>query len=302
MNKVINFHHVRDIYWFEEIILILKNKYTLINNETLNEVYYGNKKINNACHITIDDGDSSFYKIIFPVLKKYKLPASIFVSPKICINNSNFWFQELRGYNEKDLKRIIAEKFRLKFNLINKYSLFSVLMSLRLDQIWDVIKVYQKNNKINNKQPQNMTITDLLEVEKSGLITIGAHTMNHPILANETVETCRKEICDSMDGLKDILGHQIFNFAYPKGIPSIDFGNREMEILSDYGCTIAFTTEAKNFTRADNPLSIPRFGFSFGSKYFIKVKLFAGSYWGKFRNLKSKGESQQRKELLEILN
>ena len=33
-----------------------------------------------------------------------------------------------------------------------------------------------------------MSIEQLKEIDRDGLVTIGAHTMNHPILANENDE------------------------------------------------------------------------------------------------------------------
>ena len=99
MNRVINFHRVTDHQWFDTLICFLKSKYNLVDVQALKEFYDGNLNLKNACHLTIDDGDESFYNIIFPVLKKHKVPASLYVSPKICREKRNFWFQEIEEYD-----------------------------------------------------------------------------------------------------------------------------------------------------------------------------------------------------------
>ena len=39
-NKIINFHEVNDIKWFENVIIILKKKYHLISINELEAFYY----------------------------------------------------------------------------------------------------------------------------------------------------------------------------------------------------------------------------------------------------------------------
>src|SRR4051812_40576414 len=107
MNKIVNFHVVSDPVWFEEVILFLKSRYKMISIQSLHEYMSGSVEAGNLCHITVDDGDNTFYENIYPVLKKHKVPASLFVSPKICEGKCNFWFQEISGYDQRKLREII---------------------------------------------------------------------------------------------------------------------------------------------------------------------------------------------------
>jgi len=76
-----------------------------------------------------------------------------------------------------------------------------------------------------------MSESELKEAYDSGLVAVGAPTQNHPILANETEQTSRYEIQSSILELSDMLGTQVKYFAYPNGIPSLDFGEREIDVL-----------------------------------------------------------------------
>lgn len=299
MNKIITFHDVRDIVWFEQTIILLKGKYRLIDIKELEEFYFKGKELENSCHIAIDDGDKTFYDIIYPVLKKHNVPGTLFVSPKICKNSENFWFQEIAGSNEVQIKQIISLYFNININLLKDKQFDLILKNFKIDDIWSIIHSYKNLLDIEYREPQNMTIDQISKIDQEGLVVIGAHTLNHPILANENSERCKSEIIDSICDLEYFLGHEVKYFAYPNGIPSIDFGMREMEFLKERNIRLAFSTESNNFTKGDNPLSIPRFCISYGKPYFVKAKLLLGKYWDIIKNFKSKGEIQQRIELKE---
>jgi len=297
MNNAINFHGISNGAWFEGILTILKSKYTMISIDEIEDLFFKDKNISNKCHLTFDDGDISFYEIVYPILKRHNIPATIFVSPTIIKERNNFWFQEIKGYNHEDVKKIICEFLNIKFAVLNNYPLTAILKCLKIDQIWTIIEIYQKRFDIAPQKPFNITLEQLLEIDRYGLVKIGAHTLNHPILANESDEKSSFEITESIMGLKEILGHEIKYFAYPNGFPIVDFGHREIEILKKNNCKIAFSCEPGNFSIQNSPLSVDRIGFSHGSLLFVKTKLFLGAYWDSIRDFIIKGEIQTRIEI-----
>ncbi len=298
MNIIINIHSVNNSLWFETIICFLKSKYALIPVETLHEIYLGRIYIKNSCHITVDDGNKSFYDVIFPVLKKHHVPASVYVSPKICKEKSNYWFQEIQGYDQIELKRIIADMSNCSYNYLLKYSAEGILKTFPVYQIHEIIMRYRKITDTEKKVFQNLTVNNLKEIDQSGLVTIGSHTINHPILTNEDDASSKYEIVESVRELSTLLSREIKYFAYPNGIPILDFTEREMNYLNNIGIQLAFTTESKNISSFDNPMGIPRIGISDGeSLSFFKSKLFLASFWNTFKRLNPTGEYRERKEL-----
>lgn len=298
MIKIINFHLVNDIDWFERMICFLKSQYSMASADDVHYFYQTRTLLSKSCHITVDDGDKTFYDIIFPVLKKHNIPASLFVSPKICQERINFWFQEIEGYDENILRNIMAEALELPVDSLLKYSVPSVLKAMPVGQIHQLIKKYQKTTNTPPKPFQNMTVSELKEVDESGLVTVGAHTMNHPILNNEDDASSRYEIERSVSGVAELLGHDIKYFAYPNGIYKLDFTEREESYLTDCGIQLAFTTEAKNLSLNDSITRVPRIGVSNAENMlFLKAKLFTGSQWDKLKKLKTTGEFRERTEL-----
>ncbi len=300
-NLIINFHVLTDASWFESVILLLKSKYTLVDLsffENLNN--YEKKK--GFCHITFDDGDKTFYRLAYPILKKHNLPATIFVSPKSVISQENFWFQEVSNYDKNAMINILSRELSLPLEKIKKIPFKYILKCLPLTRIIEIFTIYQKETNTPRKQFLNMNLDEILEVEKSGLITIGAHTLNHPILKNESDENCYNEITESIVGLQKLLGHEIRYFAYPNGTPNIDFGDREINYLKKNNIHIAVSTEGKFISRLDNKLAFPRLQLSHGSMYFVKIKLILGAYAVKIKSLVFNSESKFRQNITSILD
>ncbi len=92
------------------------------------------------------------------------------------------------------------------------------------------------------------------QLDKSGLITIGAHTTDHLNLAENTPATDRFEILGSKAELESILGHSVTTFAYPYGL----YNQNVVDIVREAGFSTAVTTQANLPETAANALTLPR--------------------------------------------
>jgi peptidoglycan/xylan/chitin deacetylase (PgdA/CDA1 family) len=303
---VLVFHKEENGQLFEKIILALKARYELVSLIRLEELLLDKKGIKNICHISFDDGEKSFYNIIFPILKKHQIPVSLFVSPYIINTNSNFWFQEMEGYDEKTIKNILSQLLNISFDKMEKYSSSSILKCLPFSKIKRVAELYRQQTNCGKKSPKNMNADQLREVEASGLVTIGAHTLNHPVLKNEDDYTSCYEITESVKRLEALLDHPIKYFAYPNGRPGIDFGEREMNYLSGNKITMAFSTELGHLNYESNLLSIPRMGFArMGlppSNPLIAFRLYLGKRWINIKSIGKPSEKKVREQIGKLLN
>src|SRR5690606_30622499 len=73
------------------------------------------------------------------------------------------------------------------------------------------------------------------------LLTIGAHTANHIMLAKATAATVRTEMADGAARIEAALGIVPRHFAYPVGDPT-SAGPREFAIAAELGFRSAVTT------------------------------------------------------------
>lgn len=279
MSKVINFHDVNDAAWFESVVVYLKSRYTMVKSKALIDYYYKGKPLKNACLITVDDGALSSYEVIYPVLKKHNVPAIFFVSPLAAERTEkyNFWFQEMDNYDEEKLKNIFDRLLPETYN--NNLDVWDNLKTLNIDTLWQIIDTYQHDYSVATKPPQNMTVDQILQIDREGLVEIGAHTMWHPLLSRESAERSEYEIKESIKGLERVLEHKIATFAYPNGRKDIDFTEREYNILKNTDIKLAFSTQARDMNKTDNRMAVPRYGLTCGSLKFIAIKLTLGKYY-----------------------
>jgi hypothetical protein len=204
------------------------------------------------------------------------------------------------------LRETICEIFDCDYREIRKYMILSIFKSMKLHDIIKVINTIKKKYKIEVKKEYNITISQLYELHASGIFTIGAHTMNHPILSNETYNNVVKEINDSIEKLSEMLNINIKYFAYPNGTTNLDFNVREQMILKGKDIKLAFTTDNSFFNYETNSLSIPRLEFSdikIGSNsVFILGKLFVVPMWQSILTIifLGRNEIKERKEIKDL--
>src|SRR5689334_9187263 len=108
VDSVLAFHSVTDGVWFESLITSLERKFSFGSPQDLIRYYAGLRFDKPLCLITVDDGDRTFYQVMWPVLRKHRIPATVFVSPQVCSQRRNFWFQEIRAFTPELLRTTAA--------------------------------------------------------------------------------------------------------------------------------------------------------------------------------------------------
>lgn len=303
---VLYFHDEVDGTLFEKIILSLKARYQLVSAAELETILLQKADLKNICHITFDDGLRSFYDVVFPILKKHNVPVSLFLSPDIISFNTNFWFQEIEGYDSAIMQEIIAKQLKIDKQKIERFNHAAILKSFTYAEIDNIINTYQQHTDTQPKPSLNMNITEVLEVNASGLVTIGAHTLNHPILKNEDDESCKAEICQSIKKLAELLQHPVKYFAYPNGRPGIDFGEREINYLKENGISMSFSTEIDTLTLNTIMLSVPRMSFArmglSPSNPLIYLRLNMGKKWFDIKSIGKPSEKVMREKIKAALD
>jgi hypothetical protein len=177
-----------------------------------------------------------------------------------------------------------------------------VFKELTVAQMHDVLAEYRRMTCTPPRCGCNVSVPQLQEMVASRLVSVGAHTINHPILTNESDTSCTREIESSIADLSDLLAAPITSFAYPNGIVGLDCGVREAEVLRRQGIRLGFTTEARHLSRSDDPMQVPRIGVSDREPLAsIHAKFVLGSAWPKLKLLARTGEVVRRKRLSRTL-
>ncbi len=105
--------------------------------------------------------------------------------------------------------------------------------------------IYVVNDFIGT--PGYMTESELKEIISSGLVEVGAHTLDHLNLPQQSLIVKQQQIVTSKLVLENRLGIQIETFAYPYGA----FDSVSVNLVKQAGYTAAVSTNPGAFQPLD---------------------------------------------------
>ncbi|HEY6822496.1 MAG TPA: polysaccharide deacetylase family protein [Burkholderiales bacterium] len=173
--------------------------------------------------LTFDDGLRNNVSVAYPILRKLGLPATFFVCPQLIDRGQWLWNQQAR----QRLKRLDAEARK-------KLALEAGSPSAEVEPFIDWMKSLEPSVRrtveasVRKATPgfrPTFAERDAYDIsrweELRGLdpqiVTIGSHTLTHPILTTLTGEELETEIGGSRVVLEDKLQRPVELFAYPNG-------------------------------------------------------------------------------------
>lgn len=233
---------------FEELVVFLKSRYEIISLEQAVERLANSQK-SVGCVLTFDDGYRDNYDCAFPVLKKFKVPATIFVTLDALDTGVFGWDlfdQAIVQTNEEsiDLKQFGLESYRMTGTDRTAVivDLHRALKRLPNDKKIQIVQyVIARYGDSEKKQRTMLTWGEAREMADSGLITIGAHTITHPILSRVDSTQAQYEIITGKSLIEDRLGLPVHYFAYPNGGID-DFNNEHVSMVQQAGYQAACST------------------------------------------------------------
>lgn len=226
---------------FEEIVVWLIGKgYRFIKPNELYEYLTGKKKINeHLVWLSFDDGWRSNYTDVFPILKKYNIPATIFIATK-GIKDGYYWFSRAFQNRESSLFHAVGD-------------------------LWEMSN-FERTNIIKQLPPYigeriTMNEDEITEMTASGLIHWGNHTHDHVMSDKCSNEELKQEIEICNAEIKRITGSSCnFIYSYPNG----NLDSRTAGILKNLGFSMAATTDLGFVKSLSDCYSIPRNEFKNG--------------------------------------
>jgi peptidoglycan/xylan/chitin deacetylase (PgdA/CDA1 family) len=199
-----------------------------------------------AVALTFDDGYANNLEIAYPMLRKFRMPATIFLATAYIESGDYYPFLKQR--------LIRCAGFNLETHPLAEYKTSPVDVVLERAAYW------WKRVRLDVEQHRALRPMTVAEVQDADpeWIEFGAHSHTHCILRNETVHRRREEIEVSTRKVAEWTGRPARLFSYPNGERG-DFGEVDREALRKAAVEAAVTGIAGANSPDADPLALRRY-------------------------------------------
>lgn len=218
-----------------------------------------------AVAVTFDDGYGDNFTVALPILRDCGVPATFFIATGF-LNGGRMWNDTLietvrRLPTGCDLGEFGLGNWRLdspaeRLRLI--HTLLERCKYLPPEQREYTVSAFAA--RAESALPDDLMLTDrqLLGLAAAGM-TIGGHTVSHPILTRLPEAAARHEISAGKQHLEALLNQPVELFAYPNGQPGRDYLPRHAALARELGFRAALATRWGVSTAVSDPFQLPRF-------------------------------------------
>lgn len=220
-----------------------------------------------AVAITFDDGYTDNHDLAWPVLKRLGLPASVFVTTGAIEGKHLLWFHRVAHIFEtarpKELPVCVGPwTFTLDTDGERESTVGRVsndLKKMPASQREEMISALGEAFGVTDFSPlaREMLTWEQLRAMDAGGFSVEAHTVTHPILGAESIETATREIAESREILSAGLKRGVDLFAYPNGKDE-DMTSDVVRAVETAGFRAAFTAEFGAVSPKNDPYRVPR--------------------------------------------
>ena len=214
---------------FEKQIAYINKHFNVVSIEDLFRDVTSNTVKPYSLVLTFDDGHYDFYANAWPILKKYNLPASLYITTGF-VDGATWLWPDLLKYillnsntailNVENLGNISAHRTD---HHASWHKLGDHCLTLSVKARNNLLNKLANDAKIPiSNTPQSpfhsVTWSQLQEMHKEGLV-IGSHTVTHPILSSLSIENLHYELAASASAIQQHLGAVPAGICYPTGRP-----------------------------------------------------------------------------------
>lgn len=221
-----------------------------------------------AVLLTCDDGLVNTLTDMLPVLQSEGVACLFLVTAASCSDEPGMlWYEELYHLMRAkplppDLRLLLEEDTESSGTFQSRWW-NAVRQASRLDATtradW-MNKVRDHCGPVqalsSEKRWRLLSLAELKQLAEAGM-SIGAHTLSHPVLSMCNDEEARREIQESKINLERALGRTVWAFAYPFGNPST-MGERELRLAREAGFACAFLNVEHWGTGPADLFALPR--------------------------------------------
>ena len=245
--------------------------------------------------LTFDDGYADNLHHAKPLLERYDVPATVFVASNYVKVQNEFWQDELDkiflqpgevprtlqfDINGRSYDFELGKSSRYDQQTYDKHRNWSVSRKddptarhgvyRALFDLLFPLSVQERQKQLNHllawagmgsaARPTHRPLSrsEVIQLAAGGLVEVGSHTVNHPVLSRIPQREQAVEISGSKAHLEEILGSPVTSFAYPYG-GRTHYTDETVAAVRDAGFKRACSNFSGIVRRRTDPWQLPRF-------------------------------------------
>ena len=286
---------------FAEQLEVLRRHAHPIGLQQLSEGLFNGRLPDRSVVITFDDGYADNLHNAKPLLERYEVPGTAFLTTGYVGHEREFWWDVLdrillqpgilpevlslgvngstyrwdlgkaaRYSEDKARRRWRAWRGPFGSRLRLYYSLWELLHPLsegERQKVLDELLVWADVELAVRPTHRPLSLGEVATLAQGELVEVGAHTVTHPHLSKLSAASQHDEILQSKARLEQILGRRMDSFSYPHG----DLSAETVSIVEEAGFACACSASAGVVGRSTDRFRLPRFYVGdWGKKKFTR--------------------------------
>ncbi len=262
---------------FDEHLEVMRRHANVVPLAELARALAEGGPLGRAVVITFDDGYADNLYAAKPLLERHAAPATVFLTTGQIGSTRELWWDELerllvapQEIPEALELRIVGRTHRWWFRgpsrrhgdaqehrLRAYYDLWCLLQPLPACEQWEVLDELRRwaRQEATVRAPRRILDADeVLALVDDGLVEVGAHSANHPVLPCLDARAQEEEIRRSKAACEALLDRPIQAFAYPFG----RYAAATTTLVRNAGFACACTCDADIVHGRSQPHALPR--------------------------------------------
>ena len=275
---------------FGEHLEVLQEYAQPIKLQELSQALLEGNLPDRAVVVTFDDGYANNFHNAKPLLERYEVPATVYVTSGFMGHSREFWWDELdriflqpgtlperlslsingdmyrwelgeaAHYSESAFQRYSGWRVRKEAPSIRQSiyrSLWELLQPMsqgKQRKVLDELLTWAGLEPVARPSYRSLSLEEAAALETGDLVEVGAHTVTHPALSMLSEGAQRDEILGSKARLEELLGHQVTSFAYPYS----SFSAETVSIVREAGFRCACSTRTDVVNSSTDRFLLPR--------------------------------------------
>lgn len=256
-----------DVSLFEQFCGHVAETYEVLPLGELEQQRVAGRDLSRHVALTFDDGYLDNYVLALPLLRRYGLPATLFLTTGAVAGGKPLWTSRAvwiieHGRSEGAPAEFLGTRLQLEDRGRRVTTALDLVQRLRFvdpsnrDELLDDLASRLGVVDFTGVETETVSWEQLREMDRAGFCA-QPHTVSHPILSLLDARQIEQEIAQSKAAIEGHLRRPAELFAYPRGTAE-DFDERALLTLKRLAFRAAYTTEFAAIRASDDPLRLPR--------------------------------------------